>query len=189
MARTRLNTTQLGIISNDRLDADLSAIGNLEGTGVIIRSGEGLETATNDVSIRSLSVTYKITSTLADGTSPFEITSKSIVSNLNVEYLNGQSGNYYLDWTNFSNLPTTVAGYGITDVYTKTEINNQNTTFVHNQLSPALVWTIEHNLNKYPSVTVADSGGNWVIGDIDYVSSNSITVTFTGAFSGKAFLN
>lgn len=189
MARTKLNTTQLGLINNDRLDADLSAIGNLSGTGVIVRTGEGLESATTDLSLNSLSVTYKITSTLADGTAPFTLSSKTLVSNLNTEYLNGQSSTYFLDWTNFSHTPTSLSGYGITNAYSKTEINNLINTFTFTQLVPDSVWTIEHNLNKYPSVTVTDSGGNLVIGDVDYVSNNIITVSFTGAFSGKVFLN
>ena len=31
------------------------------------------------------------------------------------------------------------------------------TTYTHNQISPANIWSVTHNLSKYPSVTVADS--------------------------------
>lgn len=37
--------------------------------------------------------------------------------------LDGQSGSYYLDWNNATNTPTTISGYGITDAYTKTEVD------------------------------------------------------------------
>lgn len=62
-------------------------------------------------------------------------------------------------------------------------------TFVFNQASPATTWTITHNLNSYPSVTVVDSAGSVVEGDPQYLSSNAMTVTFSSAFSGAAYLN
>lgn len=62
-------------------------------------------------------------------------------------------------------------------------------TFTHVQTTPAAVWTIEHNKDKHPSVAVVDSTGRKVYGEIKYISSNVIQVTFSGAFSGKAYLN
>jgi len=38
----------------------------------------------------------KITSTLASGTSPFSVTSTTLNTNLNADYLDGQHGSYYL---------------------------------------------------------------------------------------------
>jgi len=61
--------------------------------------------------------------------------------------------------------------------------------YVHNQNTPSALWTITHNLNSYPAVTVIDSAGGNVVGDVNYVSSNQITITFSGSFSGQAFLN
>lgn len=51
------------------------------------------------------------------------------------------------------------------------------------------VWEIEHNLNKYPSVTIVDSAENVVIGDIIYIDENNVRLVFSSAFSGKAYLN
>ena len=48
---------------------------------------------------------------------------------------------------------------------------------------------INHNLNKYCSVTVVDENNDVVIGEIHYDSLNQVTLTFTAAFSGKAFFN
>lgn len=53
----------------------------------------------------------------------------------------------------------------------------------------AVTWTIDHPLNRYPSVTVVDSGNSQVFGAIDYVSTSQIVVSFTSAFTGKAYLN
>jgi hypothetical protein len=62
-------------------------------------------------------------------------------------------------------------------------------TFVHHEMSAALVWNITHNLDKYPSVTVVDSADTLVYGDVDYIDTNNLTVTFTASFAGKAYLN
>lgn len=51
------------------------------------------------------------------------------------------------------------------------------------------VWKIKHDLNKYPSVTVVDSANSVVIGDVTYIDENNVRLTFSGAFSGKAYLN
>ena len=67
-------------------------------------------------------------------------------------------------------------------------------TYSHNQSAASATWTITHNLNKFPSVTVIDSGDSVVQGEILYNSANQLTLTFyaggsTSAFSGKAYLN
>lgn len=51
------------------------------------------------------------------------------------------------------------------------------------------IWEIKHDLNKYPSVTVVDSANSVVIGDVAYIDENNVRLTFSGAFSGKAYLN
>jgi len=61
--------------------------------------------------------------------------------------------------------------------------------FVYNQASPDLVWNIVHNLDKFPSVSVVDSAGTTVFGNVQYLNVNELTITFNGAFSGKAYLN
>ena len=50
-------------------------------------------------------------------------------------------------------------------------------------------WTITHNLGKFPAVTVVDLENNVVIGDVDYLSTNIIQITFSIPFNGCAFLN
>lgn len=62
-------------------------------------------------------------------------------------------------------------------------------TFVHTQSSPASIWTITHNLGRFPAITVVDSANSVVDGDILYITENQLTLTFVGAFSGKAYLN
>lgn len=57
------------------------------------------------------------------------------------------------------------------------------------QDSPSNTWTINHNLNKHPSVTVVDSGQNVVYGEVQYTDTNNLTVSFNATFSGNAYLN
>ena len=59
----------------------------------------------------------------------------------------------------------------------------------HVQETADTTWTIKHNLKKYPSVTIVDNSGNVVIGDINHVSDTQLTLSFTTAFAGKAYLN
>ena len=61
--------------------------------------------------------------------------------------------------------------------------------FTYTQLSASNTWNITHNLDKFPSVSVVDSGNNVVIGDIQYTNTDELTITFNASFSGKAYLN
>lgn len=66
---------------------------------------------------------------------------------------------------------------------------NAHGTYTHTQASASATWTITHNLNCFPSVTVVDSAGSVVIGEVVYISANVVSVTFIAAFAGKAYLN
>jgi hypothetical protein len=62
-------------------------------------------------------------------------------------------------------------------------------TYTHDQGVPSATWTVVHNLEKYPSASVVDTGGTVVTGEITYISNNEIEILFQAAFSGKAYLN
>lgn len=61
--------------------------------------------------------------------------------------------------------------------------------YVHTQSSPSVTWTVVHNLGKFPTIAVVDTGGSVVIPDVHYVNVNTITVTFGSATSGQVFCN
>lgn len=50
-------------------------------------------------------------------------------------------------------------------------------------------WTVTHNLGFKPNVTVQDSAGTIYEGEISYINLDSLTITFSAAFSGKAYLS
>ncbi len=61
--------------------------------------------------------------------------------------------------------------------------------FVHDQSIPSDVWVIDHNLSFIPQVTIVDSSGREVEGDVIYTSPTQITVLFSAPFAGKAYLS
>jgi len=61
--------------------------------------------------------------------------------------------------------------------------------FVYTQNVASSTWVINHNLNKYGSVSIVDSGGTIVNGNVEYNSLDQVTVTFNSAFTGQAFVN
>lgn len=63
------------------------------------------------------------------------------------------------------------------------------TTLVVIQGVPAAVWSIKHDLGKYPSVFCIDSAGDQVEGRVEYPDRNNVVVTYSAATSGEAYLN
>lgn len=61
--------------------------------------------------------------------------------------------------------------------------------YTHVQIAASTLWSVTHNLGKFPSVTVIDSGNTEVIGDVSYLTNNSLEILFTVPFSGTAYLN
>jgi hypothetical protein len=62
-------------------------------------------------------------------------------------------------------------------------------SYIFTQANPNTVWTINHNLDKFPSVSVVDTSNTMVEGLTEYTNTNTLTITFTAGFAGKAYLN
>ena len=62
-------------------------------------------------------------------------------------------------------------------------------TFIFNQNTVATVWNIQHNLGKFPSITVIDTGDTVVTGEYTYIDNNNVQLNFSAGFAGKAYLN
>ena len=74
---------------------------------------------------------------------------------------------------------------GLTNLY----FTPARVSYNHVQGVASNSWVIVHNLHFYPNVTVQDSAGNIVEGEITYTNSDSLTITFSTAFSGEAYLS
>jgi hypothetical protein len=59
----------------------------------------------------------------------------------------------------------------------------------HTQLAPSRVWEVEHNLDKFPSVTISDFDGNQYETEIKHLDRNNTLLTFSETFTGYADLN
>ena len=49
--------------------------------------------------------------------------------------------------------------------------------------------TVIHSLGKFPSVTIVDTSGSEIIGDINYINENTVTLSFSAETRGKAYFN
>ncbi len=72
---------------------------------------------------------------------------------------------------------------------TTNNIFTSDANFVFTQAYAASQWVVDHDLGKKPAVTVVDSAGTVVIGQVVYNTDNRCTLDFEAAFSGKAFFN
>ena len=103
-------------------------------------------------------------------------------------YTISNAGFYTLNLTN-------IAGNGnLTDLlyydFALFTLPTQGTpTFIFNQGVAATTWNVNHNLGKFPSVTVIDTANTVVNGEYEYIDNNNITLKFSAAFAGKAYLN
>lgn len=49
--------------------------------------------------------------------------------------------------------------------------------------------TLTHNLGKYPAISVIDSAGDEVVGNVEYLDVNTVRISFVGSFTGIATCN
>lgn len=62
--------------------------------------------------------------------------------------------------------------------------------YLHDQQIASDVWTVAHNLGKLPAIYVEDSTGEEIEGAlIGWVDQNTVILTFSSAFGGRAILN
>ena len=69
-------------------------------------------------------------------------------------------------------------------------LSSQGTpTFIFNQAVASTQWNIQHNLGKFPSVSVINNNNVVINGEVKYIDNNNIQLNFSAGFSGKAYLN
>lgn len=59
----------------------------------------------------------------------------------------------------------------------------------HTQGAASALWDIGHGLGFYPNVTVLDSAGSTVEGELEHISQYRLRVTFSAPISGNAYLS
>ena len=61
--------------------------------------------------------------------------------------------------------------------------------YEHLQMTPDAVWTVVHGLNGFPNITAIDSSNSEIVGDLAYIDSNTVQITFASATGGKAYVS
>ena len=72
---------------------------------------------------------------------------------------------------------------GPAGVFTPSDI-----AYTHTQAVSSATWTINHNLGFNPVAVVLDSGGTQCEGAVSYPTTSQMVITFTGAFTGVAYI-
>ena len=95
-----------------------------------------------------------------------------------VSYVITANPNYYLMTLALigSNGAAVVDEYYDMALFTLSDGSDKSYVFV--QGVPATTWTIQHDLQKFPSITVIDTADTVVIGKYTYIDNNNVTLTF-----------
>ena len=114
--------------------------------------------------------------------SPILISEQNDVNNFGhyniVSYVITANPNYYLMTLALigSNGAAVVDEYYDMALFTLSDGSDKSYVFV--QGVPATTWTIQHDLQKFPSITVIDTADTVVIGKYTYIDNNNVTLTF-----------
>jgi hypothetical protein len=103
-------------------------------------------------------------------------------------------GTSYVGQNNSVNLIEVNSGGCITRININPAItinNNNNASFVFTQdcAQPQITWNINHNLNLVPNVWTIDCNGLNIDGTLTVIDNNTISITFSTAVAGKAYLS
>lgn len=73
---------------------------------------------------------------------------------------------------------------------TQLEFAGRQKGFTFNPGGAINPWNINHNLNRFPSVSVVDLTNTQIVPTtVQYIDANNITITFAGVQDGAAYLN
>ena len=108
----------------------------------------------------------------------FKITGYTLNGTVYTLNLTNIGGNGNLDLNKYYDFATFTISSGVGDK-----------NFVFNQAVASATWTVQHNLNKFPSCTMVLGTGQQGYGDVTFIDENNLTITFASAESGKAYIN
>lgn len=90
---------------------------------------------------------------------------------------------------------TEVRRFSPANIKTMIDEHANSVQYVHNQSLASTTWTINHNLGKFPAVSIKFSSSDEVYSNVGafagvtYTNENSITINLAAAESGFAYLN
>jgi hypothetical protein len=99
-----------------------------------------------------------------------------------VKSVNGKTGDVVIDYPDIGANPVNNVRY----VHTQASVPTVQASGTYAGL---YIWTINHNLNFYPNVTVFDSGNSIVETHVSYSNANTAIIVMNSAISGTAYLS
>ena len=150
----------------------------------MIVSDMGDNSKTKQLRLTDLKTLINTTYTLAtnqDPTPGINAVDLSLVDNDNVSV----STTKFKGVGNFINITTPINN----QINIEALASDANFIYSGNQNVASTTWTIVHNLNKYPSVTVVDTAVQTIYGRVDYPLQSKVVITFANPIKGLAFLN
>ena len=108
----------------------------------------------------------------------FKITGYTLNGTVYTLNLTNIGGNGNLDLNKYYDFATFTISSGVGDK-----------NFVFTQAVASNTWVIQHNLNKFPSVTSVNVNNIEMFGEVVFADVNNLTINFTSASSGKAYIN
>lgn len=61
--------------------------------------------------------------------------------------------------------------------------------YIFDQVQESTIWIINHNKGYNPNVSAFDNDNNQISGIVNYTDVNNLTITFSSAQAGKAYLS
>jgi hypothetical protein len=160
---------------------DVVLITTPEGTNLQLGTGGGADGAQGTQGVRGAQGTQGVQGTTGIGTQGTQGT-----AGVGTQGTTGAQGPQGEPGIGGSDITTTD---DLTEGLTNQYFTVGRVSYEHTQGSSSNSWVITHNLGFKPNVTVVDSAGSIVEGEITYTNSNSITVSFQASFSGYAYLS
>jgi hypothetical protein len=114
---------------------------------------------------------------------------QELIDNLDVASTVNSVINEYTDTNDISSSEILLNNNTKTSVTSITNLIKLNDHYRYDQGMPSDTWVIVHNLGRNPSVSIEDSAGMNVEGEVTYNDKNTLTVIFSYSFSGYADLN
>ena len=190
----------IGIVNQNNFKFQTNLAGGRRQGTISLASGGGNNTAFSDltsvrISIDSLADTLALNYLLTLVDEPIMLAQVDDLNNFGVYKLDSLTQD--VTETDFYNANITLVEsngslfsektYGLITYPKAKEGIDKN--FVFNQAVASATWTVQHNLNKFPSVTSVNINNIEMYGEVEFIDLNNLTINFSAAFSGKAFIN
>lgn len=157
------------ISGTSSLEIDASGTIRLSQTAGNVLIGTASDNTTDKLQVNGSISGSILKSTVATGTSPLTVSSTTKVTNLNADLLDDQSGSYYLDFDNFSNLPNYIVNITAGTDMQVTGTAAPGWTPTINNTS-----TLDSVTDRGATTTNALTIGNLIAGSADFTGSVTI---------------